>query len=129
MDNWKVMYNEGQKYLSTASKTAGSKVFTPSLRYNITAMALEKYVMATCMLHDYLPQNHTLTDLMDAVARFVPSDPSLQRTILQYEDAQRLCSLEDYHREDLSPEDLEKFVMSVVSFCNVIDIHCKELEL
>ena len=128
MNSWKEMMVEGRKYLTTVSKAAGSKKFTPVLLYNLSTIALEKYVMATCMINNYLPENHTLTDLIYAVQRFVPIDTALQNSILQYENVQQLCSMEDYQRHDISPEDLEKFMESVITFCNILYNYCKEVE-
>lgn len=126
MNNWNEMIDEGRKYLSIVSKSVDSKRFSSSLLYNLSAIALEKYVMGVCMLHDYLPENHTLTDLITAVTKLVPIDKALQTNILKYEDVQMLCSIDDYQRRELSPLDLKKFIESVVAFCNILYAHCKD---
>jgi hypothetical protein len=128
MDGWVEHLNEGRKYLSVAIKTADSKKFTTVLRYNLAAIALEKYVMAACMINDYLPENHTLTDLMDSIVHFIPIDLTLKKTILQYEDVQMLCSLDDYQRQDLTNDELFNFIESVNTFCTVLDVYCNKYE-
>ena len=127
MNGSREMADEGRKFLSIIKSTKSAKKFTPSVLYNITAMALEKFVMATCMYHDSLPENHTLTDLMDAVVKHVPVDESVSKAILQFENVQQLCSLEDYERKEIAPDDLALFIASVISFCTMLDAHCSEL--
>lgn len=126
MNNWQEMINEGRKYISIVSKSVSSKRFSSSLLYNLSAIALEKYVIGVCMLHNQLPENHTLTDLITAVTQLVPIDKVLQTNILQFEDVQMLCSIDDYQRRELSPPDLARFIESVVEFCNTLYAHCKD---
>ena len=77
-----------------------------SIRYNLLSISLESYVMAILDFHHTLPDNHTYTDLINALEEVIPIDDTLKNRILQYENIQSICSIEKYHRTDPTEDEL-----------------------
>ena len=96
--NWKTWLKNGDQYFKAACPKGKKSRFTPELRYNLLSMALEGYAMAISDYFDMLPDNHTYTDLMDALERVIPLDPALRKKILAHESFQSICSLDEYQR-------------------------------
>ena len=126
MNEWKKTLDEGMRLLSVAQKTAESKKFSPPIRYNLASMGFEKCVMAVCAVNNYLPENHTLTDLFDAVQQFVSIDLPLKETVLKYEDLQKLCSLDDYQRQAPTGADANSYIESIAIVCNQLAAYCNK---
>lgn len=118
MTDWQVNLEEGSRYLAIISRPSGASKFSASTRYNIAAMALEKYVMALCMARDYLPENHTLSDLLHAAGRFVPISETLLGTLVKQEEVQLLCSVDEYRRSEPSESETTDFCAAVAKLCN-----------
>ena len=55
--------------------------------------------MAICIKHNYLPENHTISDLIDAVNRVIILDRNMVNKLLEIEKYQNICSVNDYNRE------------------------------
>jgi hypothetical protein len=101
--NWKTWLHNGDQYM----KASGSKQktrFDTDIIYNLLGMSLEGYVMAILDAHNSLPENHTFTDLMDALETVSPITPELRQRILKYESIQSICSVDKYLRENPSVE-------------------------
>ncbi len=120
MKEWQLYIDDGNKYLKTAVNGAKSRkeVFTPEILYNIISMSIEKQVMGLLMYHDRLPENHTLTDLMDAISELCtptegraggfPAD--LREKVIAMDRFQEICCLDFYHRETPSQENINEFI-------------------
>lgn len=122
MDGWLEMLDEGKRYLAIAQGSAKSNKFSMSTRYNIAVMAFEKYVMALCMQAGQLPENHTITDLAEALKEFTNIDNESLSVVRSFENYQKLCFLDDYERKEFSTNELEVFISAVVKFCKSIEI-------
>lgn len=100
-----IWFNEGCQFFKAAS--GEKKKFNATIRYNLLAMAFEKFVMAILIRHHQLPDNHTFTDLVEGLERVLPLDPEMKRTIIRLESAQQICSFTDCFKRDLDEKDLE----------------------
>lgn len=98
--NW---LKNGDQYLKAAG-TSNKFRFDTEVAYNLLGMSLESFVMAILDIHKSLPDNHTFTDLMDALETVAPVDISLRERILKYESIQSICSVDKYQREKPSRE-------------------------
>ncbi len=109
---WKMYLTDGDRYLNTAVNGFRNRpaVFTPEIVYNLVGMAIEKHVMGV-MLHDKkMPDNHTLTDLVNALKDLCDVDRDLYDRILNMDRFQEICSLAAYHREPPAPNDVPEFL-------------------
>ena len=119
LPDWQTWLENGDRYLAAAAGKKGR--FDTALRYNLLSMALEGYVMAISDFHSLLPDNHTYTDLMDALERVAPLAPDLKEQILAHESIQQICSIEDYHRShptETALADLRQAIEQVASMAH-----------
>lgn len=105
--NWEKWLKNGDQYLKAANSKGKKSVFNPDIRYNLLSMSLEGYIMAITDYHNRLPFNHTYTDLVLSLERIYPIDAALKAKILKYENIQSICSIEKYHRQAPTPEELD----------------------
>lgn len=104
--NWQTWLDQGDKYMKAASPKTGKSKFNNDILYNLVSMSLESYIMAILDFHQSLPDNHTYTDLMTALETVVDVDSGLKERILKYENIQSICSIEKYHREPPTDDEL-----------------------
>jgi hypothetical protein len=94
IQGWHDFLQEGRGYLSTATAAYArrKKIFTPEILYNIIAMAIEKFVMASLMRHGTMPYNHTMADLVEAMEQIFPDALSeIREGILNLDKYQDIC--------------------------------------
>ena len=99
IQGWPDFFEEGKAFLKTASSAhAGKKsAFSPEILYNIIAMAIEKFVMASLMRHGAMPCNHTMTDLVEAMEETFPGDlADIRHGLLQLDKYQDICHPEGF---------------------------------
>lgn len=121
MDSSITWYNEGCQYFKAAS--GDKKKFNPTIRYNLFAMAFEKFVMAILIRYNQLPDNHTFTDLVEGLERVIPLDTEMKRTIIRLESAQQICSFTDCFRRELDERDLDIMKTMVLDIRDIAEHH------
>lgn len=96
IDNWQEYLRDGEQFLRTATRAFenNKKAFTPETLYNLTAMAIEKYIMAFLMLHGDLADNHTMTDLAAALQKHTGPQPELFANLLMLDSFQDICEFD-----------------------------------
>lgn len=108
IDNWQDYHRDGEQFLKTASGAFAKKkaAFSAETIYNITAMAVEKFIMAFLMKHGDLAENHTIADLKRALARhLVTMPPELERKMAFLDSFQDICDADSITR--LTPDERE----------------------
>lgn len=108
---WEVFIQQGRQYMKTA--VGGIKrrsVFTNDLLYNIVAMAIEKYFMGFFQYHGQMPENHTLSDLVQGVEKITLLDRGLSEGLLNMDRFQEICAWDTYRRQKPNEEDIEAFL-------------------
>ena len=110
--DWHKYLGEGEKYLDLAQGAAARRreVFTPNIIYNVTAMAIEKYLMGLLMYHGTLAENHTMRDLLDAVERVAGPQPQFAEDFRYLDSFQDICSLENYRCSEPTWEDIPRIL-------------------
>ncbi len=100
ISDWRQFIEDGEKYLSTAIHAAEKRreVFTPEILYNLTAMAIEKYLMGFLMYHGDMADNHTMRDMIESVQRHVKMQPDLAESLLYLDSFQEICDIDTYNR-------------------------------
>lgn len=97
IDDWQEYLRDGQQFLRTATGAYRKKraAFTPEAIYNITAMAIEKLIMALLMKNGDLAENHTMTDLAAALERHTGPQPGLREQLIFLDSFQDICDPDD----------------------------------
>lgn len=105
---WQDFRRDGNGYLNTAvgAITKHREVFTPSILYNLIAMAIEKFVMAALMRYGAMPYNHTMADLAEAMEETFPGAVAdLRDDLLRLDSYQEICDLEGF---SIAPPAMDK---------------------
>lgn len=123
MDDIQTWLMEGRQYLSAAAGT--TKKFNLTIRYNLLAMAFEKFVMAILMHYGTLPENHTFSDLLAGLEQVMEVSPEMKRTIIRLESAQEICSFTDCFRRELDENEIALMKDMVESIRDIADVHCR----
>ncbi len=113
ISDWRNFWQEGEQFLGTATRGLAKRrnVFTPEIIYNITAMAIEKTIMAYLMKNGDLAENHTMADLLTALKRHHGNLPfELANKLLYLDTFQEICDIDTYRREEPSWEQAEVIV-------------------
>lgn len=113
-ESWRFWLREGNQYMKAGS--GGKGRFNNTLRYNLLAMAFEKFVMAMLSYHMSLPLNHTFTDLIEALEKFHPLDLETKAVLLELEKKQEICSFEDVVTADVTDGDIRLMTETIGRF-------------
>lgn len=105
--NWSTWLRNGDQYMKAATPKGKKSRFGTAIRYNLLSLSLEGYCMAILDYHRKLPDNHTYTDLMDALDVVIPVKQELKEQILKYENIQTICAIDRYFRQDPTEEELD----------------------
>jgi hypothetical protein len=121
--DWHKYLGDGDKYLAWAQGAAAKRrdVFTPVIIYNVTAMAIEKFLMGLLMYHGTLAENHTMRDLLDAVERVAGPQPQFAEDFRYLDAFQDICSLENYQLHDPTWEDIPRILACGAQVSDFID--------
>jgi HEPN domain-containing protein len=88
-----------------------------SVVFNVASLALERYLVALCYLHDMEPYNHNYTCLMDTVEMFMEVPEELNKEIRSLDEIFDICTLDDYFHGDPEVSDMER----VLSMCERVE--------
>jgi len=124
MTSWPEWIKSGDQYLCAAGPSGRPSRFAGSLRYNLIALSFESYAMAMLDFNKYLPDNHTISDLVAALQRYLALETGLAERLLSYEHFQRICSFADYERTEAGPEELDGFCTAVSEVATLAHFMC-----
>ncbi|MDH3348757.1 MAG: hypothetical protein OEM02_11760 [Desulfobulbaceae bacterium] len=112
IEDWRIFIKDGEQYLNTAlaADKKKSTVFTPEILYNITAMAIEKYLMGFLMYNNDLADNHTMADLLDSIKRHVTPSPSMIEDLLYIDSFQDICDTFNATYKIPRPEEMQRIL-------------------
>lgn len=99
MDEWKKFLAESRQYLKAVQGKNGkpSKLLN-DIRYNLLALSVEKSVMALLMYNNDMADNHTFSDLLSSVSKYVTIPVTIRDELLDLEKTQTICNVYEYHR-------------------------------
>jgi hypothetical protein len=103
-DSFKEYIEEGLKYYNTASKGREKRpnIFIPDVLYNLLAMSIEKFFMGILVFKGDMADNHTFSDLIDSVERFMSLPADFVRRLKELETYQDICPVfEGYTRKEM----------------------------
>ena len=108
---WKKFFKEGNQFLDLAGKGVHNRQkFNAETLYNLLAMAIEKHFMALFLYHNYMPEGHTLQDMLSAATQFITVDISLIKGISFMDSMQEICAVNDFTKKEPTDEELERMV-------------------
>lgn len=131
IDDWEEYLHDGERFLKTAigAFQKKKKAFSGETIYNITAMAIEKFIMAFLMKNGDLAENHTMADLAFALKRHLVSIPEDLAKKLEFLDSfQDICDIEKVHRSDPTLEELQKIVDTGLEIQQLLTPHISSQE-
>ena len=127
--NWTTFLKQGDQYFKAATPKGEKSKFNNDTRYNLLSMSLEGYIMAILDFHQNLPDNHTYTDLIYGLERVVSLDADLKERILKYESLQSICSIDKYHREPPTDEELTDLYGAIAKIKDMAHAECPSTEV
>ncbi|MFC3396582.1 hypothetical protein [Brenneria rubrifaciens] len=89
---------------------------SPSLVFNVAAIAVENYLIALCARHGTMPFNHNYTSLLAAVAELMPLPEALCEGIRHLDSIFGICSVDNYHHGTPGIADKE----AILTICHVL---------
>lgn len=92
------------------------------------SMALESYVMGILNCYNSMPDNHTFTDLIQALEQVVKLDPELKQQILKHENIQSICSIDKYERREPSEDELSDLYAAITEIKHIAHSVCNSAE-
>lgn len=99
LSDWREHILAGQSYLKTACRgLKRANVFTNALIHQLTAMAIERLLVGVYHYHRQMPEDHTLTGLVDGLDPFCPLPVDLAEGIKALEQYDDMCPLVPTHR-------------------------------
>lgn len=108
---WQNYYKEGSQFLDLAAAGVHNRQkFNGEALYNILAMAIEKHFMALFLYKKYMPEGHTLKDLLNAAANFIVIDLELVKGLDFMDSLQEICSVDEFTICEPTPEELARLV-------------------
>ncbi|MBC8318814.1 MAG: hypothetical protein H8E41_12995 [Desulfobulbaceae bacterium] len=108
---WQKYFREGSQFLDLATKGAKNREkFDGEALYNILAMAIEKHFMALFLYKNYMPEGHTLQDLLSAATQFVKVDMELIKGLTFMDSLQDICSVDDFIKKVPTDNEIEVMV-------------------
>ncbi len=108
---WHKYYQEGSQFLDLAAAGQHNREkFNGEALYNIIAMGIEKHFMALFLYKNYMPEGHTLKDLLAAAANFVVIDLKILKGLDFMDSIQEICSVEDFTIPDPTKDELADMI-------------------
>lgn len=109
-DDFEKEYRDSKAYLRRA-KLFMEQGQNHSVVFNVASLALERYLVALCYLHDMEPYNHNYTCLMDTVEMFMEVAEELNNEIRSLDEIFGICSIDDYFHGDPEVSDMERIMV------------------
>lgn len=108
---WMPHVHAGLRYLQTAwNGRQRPAVFSNELRFQLSAMALEKLLVGIWTYHGYLPADHTLTGLSLGATELCSLDPLLAQRIGAIDRFDNMCVLAPVRRDPPSDQTLNEIL-------------------
>ncbi len=108
---WQKYFKEGSQFLDLAAAGVHNRQkFNGEALYNILAMAIEKHFMALFLYKNYMPEGHTLKDLLAAAANYIVIDLELIKGLDFMDSLQEICSVDEFALCEPTPAELERMI-------------------
>jgi hypothetical protein len=115
-DEFEKEYMDSKAYLRRA-KLFRDRGMAHGDVFNVASLALERYLVALCYLHDVEPFNHNYNCLMDSVEKLVNVPLELNTEIRSLDEIFDICSLDDYYHGEPEVSDMER----IIAMCDGVE--------
>ncbi len=122
--NWRTWLVHGDQYLKASGPKGSKSKFGTEILYNLLSMSMESYVMALLDVNHTLPDNHTYTDLMDALETVMWIDPKLKERIMKYESIQSICSIDKFYINKPSDDEITDLREAIIELGQIAHREC-----
>ena len=122
--NWQTWLVQGDQYLKAAKPKGERSKFKSEILYNLLSMSMESYVMALLDIKKSLPDNHTYTDLMNALQGVMVIDQELIDRILKFENIQSICSIDKFHINAPTEEEIHELREAIIELGQIAHNTC-----
>jgi hypothetical protein len=125
--DWKTWLKHGDQFFKGSTPKSGKvSILGPVIRYNMMSMALESYVMGILNCYSTMPDNHTFTDLVNALDQVIKLDPVLKQQILKHENIQSICSVDKYQRRAPGEDELAELYAAITEIKDIAHSVCNK---
>jgi HEPN domain-containing protein len=90
---------------------------SPSLVFNVAAIAVECYLIALCALHGDMPMNHNYRSLLRSIEDHVEVSESMRQSIVSLDTVFGICAVDDYHHG--TPDEHDR--VRILALCDELD--------
>ncbi len=123
--DWQTWLKHGDQFFrGSTPKDRKTSILGPVIRYNMMSMALESYVMGILNCFNTMPDNHTFTDLINALDLVIKLDPELKRKILKHENIQSICSVDKYQCRAPGEDELAELYAAITEIRDIAHSVC-----
>lgn len=102
-------YDHARSYHRRARLLVG-QTRSPSLVFNVAAIAVECYLIALCALHGEMPFNHNYRSLLASAEEKTAFSAALRHQILALDAIFGICSVDDYHHGAPDDDDRQRIL-------------------
>lgn len=112
ISDWHKYLSDGNQFLKTArgAYTKEKKAFSPETLYNIICMAIEKFVMAYLMKNGDLAVNHTMTDLVETLEKYITLTAALKLELQHLDSYQDICEFDNFTMKKITVSEVGDFL-------------------
>jgi len=121
---WQEHILAGHEYLKTAKNgLARPAVFNNELIFQMAAMAIEKLIVGMAHYHHQIPEDNTLSGLVEALSTVCPLDPEMAERIRQIESIDGMCALTVEHRDPPGDDTIREILAVGSEVASFVDQH------
>jgi hypothetical protein len=126
-DNTLALFQEGEKYLVTLSKTLERKSrFNNDLLYSITVMCCEKLFVALLSHYDEMADHHMPVALYKQAHEVEPELTSaMQETCRLINRFESICSLDGFGYKTPTDDELKRMILGLQKICDLVQKRIK----
>lgn len=121
---WRDHTIAGRQYLSTACNgLLRREVFNNELIFQLSAMAIEKFIVGLIQYHHQMPVDHTISGLVAELTSVCPLEKSLADRIRQVEAMDDMCALTVDHQRPPDDDAIDEILAVGRAVAEFVDRH------
>ncbi|HOV14929.1 MAG TPA: hypothetical protein PK771_11635 [Spirochaetota bacterium] len=106
-DSWKIFAEEGEDFYNAVVKGQNNKkIFTPTILYSLSYLAIQKYAMAFLIYNKTMPDIRSLKSTLDEVKKIIEIPNQLYNSVIFLDEFQEICVMDNYSRKIPDEDDI-----------------------